>query len=50
MFGFREEVVGHAIEHEATDWDGREDFLGNDLRWIEDVEFERVGEFLIEQL
>ena len=50
LFGFREEVVGHAIEHQSTDGDRGQDFLRNDLRRIENVEFEGVGELLIKQL
>jgi hypothetical protein len=48
LFGFREEIVGHAIEHQPTDGYGRQDFFWNDLRGIENIEFEGVSEFLIE--
>ena len=50
LFGLREEVVGHAVEHEPTDGDWRQDFLWNDLRRIQHIELERVGEVLVEQL
>ena len=50
LFGFREEVVGHAIEHQPTDGDRRQNFLWNEFRRIEHVEVESVREVLIEQL
>jgi FtsZ-binding cell division protein ZapB len=50
LLSFRKEIVGYAIEHEATDRDGWQDFLRNQLGRIEDVEFESVCEFLVEQL
>ena len=50
LLGLGEEIVGHAIENQAADRDGLEDFLGNDLRGIEHVEVEVVGELLVEEL
>ena len=38
LLGLGEEVVGIAIEHEAADRDERRDFLGHDLRRVENVE------------
>jgi len=50
LLGLGEEIVRHAIEHQSADRLRRQDFLGNDLRRIEHVEIEAVGEGLVEQL
>ena len=48
LFGFREEIVGHAVEHQPAHRDRRQDLLRYQLRRIEHVEFEGIGEILIE--
>ena len=50
LLGLGEEIVRHAVEHQAADRDRRQDLFGNDLGRIENVEIEVVGEFLVEQL
>ena len=50
LLGFGEEVLRHAVEHQPTDWLGRQDFLGYELGWIENVEIEAIGEILVEHL
>ena len=50
LLGLREEIVGHAIENQASDWDRLEDLFGNNLGRIEHVEVEVVRKLLIEEL
>ena len=50
LLGLGEEIVGHAVEHQAPDRDRLEDLFGNDLGRIEHVEVEAVGKLLIEEL
>ena len=40
----------HAVEHQPADGESAQDFFRNDLGGVEHVEFEFVGELLIEQL
>ena len=48
LLGLREQIVGHAVQNEAPDWDRRQDLFRNNLRRIQNVKFEFVGELLIE--
>ena len=50
LLGLGEEIVGHAVEHQAADRDRRQQFLRDELGRIEHVELELVGEVLVEQL
>ena len=50
LFGFGEDVVGVAVEHHATERLQRRQFLGDDLRRIENVEGKLRGKLLIEGL
>ncbi len=50
LLGLGEEVVDSAVEHEAAHAANRDELLGDDLRGVEDVEVERVGELVVEQL
>ena len=50
LLGLGEEVVDGAVEHEAADAADRDQLLGDDLRGVEDVEVERVGELVVEEL
>ena len=50
LLGLGEEIVGHAVEHQAADRHRRQDFFRNDLGRVENVEVEAVGELLVEEL
>ena len=50
LFGLGEEVVNRAVEHETTDPPHWDEFLRDDLRGVEDVEVELVGELVVEEL
>ena len=50
LFRLGEEVVGIAVQHQLADRDDRDELLGHDLRRVEDVERERFGLFLGEDL
>src|SRR5688500_17332193 len=47
---FGKEILRHTVEHEAAYRLYRQDFLGNDLGRIENIEVEIVGEILVEEL
>src|SRR5690606_15933146 len=50
LLGLGEEIVRHAVEHQAADGYRLEDFFRDDFGRVEDVELETVREFLIEEL
>ena len=50
LLGLGEEVVDDAVEHEAPDDPDRHVLLGDDLRGVQDVEGELVGELVVEEL
>ena len=50
LLGLGEEVVGVAVEHEPADRHERHEFLRDDLGRVEDVERERLGLLLGEDL
>ena len=50
LFGLGEEVVDGAVEDQPADAAHRHQLLGDDLGGVEDVEVERVGEVVVEQL
>ncbi len=50
LLGLGEEVVDDAVEHETPDDAHRDELLGDELRRVEDVEIELIGELVVEQL
>src|SRR5258708_18198164 len=50
LLGFGEEIVDHAIQHEAADGPERYQLLRDDLGGVEHVEIEAVSEILVEEL
>jgi hypothetical protein len=50
LFCFSEKVVGISVEHHAPDRLHRDEFLGDQLGGIQDVETELLGIRLAEQL
>ena len=50
LLGLGEEVVDDPVEHEPADPADRHLLLGDDLRRVEDVEVEPVGEVVVEEL
>ena len=50
LLGLGEEVVDGLVEHQPTDPTDRHQLLGDDLGGVEDVEVERVGELVVEDL
>jgi hypothetical protein len=50
LLGLGEEIVRHAVQHEPADRDRRQHSSGISLGGIQNIEFETVGESLIEQL
>ena len=50
LLGLGEEVVDGAVEHQTADATHRHELLGDQLRGVEHVEVEAVGEVVVEQL
>ena len=50
LLGLGEEVVDGPVEHETPDPTDRKDLFGNQLRRVEHVELELIGERLVEDL
>ena len=50
LLGLGEEVVDHVVEHHPPDRTNGHELLGDELGGVEDVEVERVGEGVVEQL
>ena len=50
LLGLGEEIVRHPVQHQPADRDRRQHFFRDQLGRIEHIEFETIGECLIEQL